>query len=269
MSQLAIGELYLHRLPPNPFFPRREEDKIFRWIKFQTGIHERLYERKSRGRASSKRTLSNRVLDLGSSMDAQAYEQNCSEDLRLVDGGSRQDFYATLSYSWGSYRGFLTEKSSYSDRYDCIRYMELPKVFQQAVFVVHKLGIRYLWIDARCIIQDDKDEWEKAVTQMGRTYRGSCIRVAATAARDPTESFYPPKPFLPSIKADNLHDGAFLTLPKWYTKDVDLAHLNSRAWVLQERLLSPKTIHFCEDHIYPETEDDLQGEDGQQQVISG
>ena len=262
---IAIGELYLHGTPPEPLFPRKEEDNIFKWIMFQTRILENLYESNTRDKSTSKSTLPERVLDLGSKMDTQAHQQNFSEDLRLVDGGGRQDSYATLSYSWGSYRGFLTEKSSCNDRYDCIRYLDLPKVFQQAVFVVRKLGIRYLWVDALCIIQDDKGDWDKAVTQMGRIYRDCFIRLAVTAARDPTGSFYPPKPFLPSIKVENLGENALLTLPKSYKDDVDFAHLNTRAWVLQERLLSPKTIHFCKDHIYLETEDDLQGEDGQRQ----
>ena len=55
---------------------------------------------------------------------------------------------------------------------------------------------------------------------------------------------------------------SFITLPKRYNTDVDMAPLNSRAWVLQERLSAPNTIHFCEDHIYLENSRGVVGEDG-------
>jgi hypothetical protein len=41
--------------------------------------------------------------------------------------------------------------------------------------------------------------------------------------------------------------------PVDYTKDVDAARLNQRAWVLQERVLSRRTIYFTESHTYLES----------------
>ena len=61
----------------------------------------------------------------------------------------------------------------------------------------------------------------------------------------------------------------YITLPKSYASDVDRGHLNQRAWVLQERVLAPRTIHFTKDHIYLENEDDVLGEDGIPKRLSG
>jgi hypothetical protein len=36
-----------------------------------------------------------------------------------------------------------------------------PKNFIDAVAITKRLGLRYLWIDSVCIIQDDKDDWQK------------------------------------------------------------------------------------------------------------
>lgn len=44
----------------------------------------------------------------------------------------------------------------------------------------------------------------------------------------------------------------YLTSPRSYATDVDHGHLNTRGWVLQERLLAPRTIHFTSEHIYCE-----------------
>lgn len=36
---------------------------------------------------------------------------------------------------------------------------------------------------------------------------------------------------------------------KFWEKTVDGAPVNTRAWVLQERLLAPRVVHFCENQI--------------------
>lgn len=62
------------------------------------------------------------------------------------------------------------------------------------------LGLRYLWIDALCIIQDSRSDWEKRASQMARVYRICAVRSALTDARDPTYHFYPPRPIQPSLR---------------------------------------------------------------------
>ncbi|KAL4817029.1 hypothetical protein BDW67DRAFT_184105 [Aspergillus spinulosporus] len=53
----------------------------------------------------------------------------------------------------------------------------------------------------------------------------------------------------------------YITLPSVYAVDVDGGLLITRGWVLQERLLSPRTIHFTKHHIYFEDQDEICGED--------
>ncbi|KAH8590707.1 hypothetical protein B0O99DRAFT_598742 [Bisporella sp. PMI_857] len=86
-------------------------------------------------------------------------------------------------------------------------------------------------------------------------------------------NFYPPKPIITSIPTGNIKEydfsmgqdeECFFTLPKFYVHDVDAARLNSRAWVLQERLLALTTLHFYRDRIYCE-----QGEYGVFQTSEG
>ncbi|KAH6619006.1 hypothetical protein C7974DRAFT_317958, partial [Boeremia exigua] len=37
----------------------------------------------------------------------------------------------------------------------------LPLTFQEAVVFTQWLGVRYLWIDALCIIQEDEVDWSR------------------------------------------------------------------------------------------------------------
>jgi hypothetical protein len=43
----------------------------------------------------------------------------------------------------------------------------LPKTFLDAIVVTKALGLRYLWIDSLCIIQDDEDDWLAESKTMG------------------------------------------------------------------------------------------------------
>ncbi|KAK0719006.1 hypothetical protein B0T21DRAFT_338960 [Apiosordaria backusii] len=50
---------------------------------------------------------------------------------------------------------------------------------RDAVKVCKSLGIRYLWVDALCIIQDSKNDWEQENQQMSRVYEGSYLTISS------------------------------------------------------------------------------------------
>ncbi|TVY55546.1 hypothetical protein LCER1_G002742 [Lachnellula cervina] len=58
----------------------------------------------------------------------------------------------------------------------------LPPSFRDAVIVTRELGIRYLWIDSLCIVQDDLDDWRKESAQMDRIYGMSFLTIIAAGA---------------------------------------------------------------------------------------
>lgn len=58
----------------------------------------------------------------------------------------------------------------------------LPPSFRDAVIVTRELGIRDLWIDSLCIVQDDLDDWRKESAEMGRIYGMSFLTIIAAGA---------------------------------------------------------------------------------------
>jgi hypothetical protein len=56
----------------------------------------------------------------------------------------------------------------------------LPRSLQDAVKVVKKLKIRYLWIDSPRILQDDKRDWHYESAMMASMYQNAFITIAAT-----------------------------------------------------------------------------------------
>jgi hypothetical protein len=79
-----------------------------------------------------------RVLDLCSFDD--------EDVIRLVEDPGINGRYAALSHCWGTTVQFTTTKATLLERYDHIPLVELPKTFREAVQVVRKLGLRYLWV---------------------------------------------------------------------------------------------------------------------------
>ncbi|EPE36412.1 hypothetical protein GLAREA_05750 [Glarea lozoyensis ATCC 20868] len=146
--------------------------------------------------------------------------------------------------------GLTTE--NYSQLSDEIALLSLPKLYQDAVYIVRVLGIRYLWIDSLCIIQqgDDSTDWRHEITLMSDVYLNTFCNISAADAPDSNHSiFYSRDPSLARPEILNLEVGSlctpYHTRDSYFWKDeCSNARINTRAWVLQERLLSPRLLHF-------------------------
>lgn len=183
--------------------------------------------------------------------------------------------YVTLSHCWGRAKITKLTRESLEDFKRGIPLDSLPLTFRQAIHFARRLSpsIRYIWIDSLCIIQDDKDDWNHESVQMYSVYRNSYCNLSATAAPDSTYGMHYgrdphhlwedeinlntegiprplderiPKRHLglePLIRRCKIQDASF------WDRQVDEATVNRRAWVLQERLLAPRVLHFCKDQI--------------------
>lgn len=58
------------------------------------------------------------------------------------------------------------------------------KNFSEAITMARDLGIRYIWIDSVCIIQNDTDDWEAEAKLMHKVYRNSYCNLAAADSKD-------------------------------------------------------------------------------------
>lgn len=63
-----------------------------------------------------------------------------------------------------------------------IPWAELPNTFQDAITVTRMLGLKYIWIDSLCIVQDDAQDWEREAAKMAIIFEAAYVTIAATAA---------------------------------------------------------------------------------------
>jgi hypothetical protein len=194
----------------------------------------------------------------------------------VEQGGSAADYLA-LSYCWGEDQNFVTTTANIGNRFAGISFDKLPKTFQDAVAITRHMGVRYLWIDALCIIQDDNDDWDREAAKMDCIYEGSLLTLSATCSGGVNQGFLRARPSSPNfpVQKSKLGDLAPVhgiyttswTMPTGLKVPISvrqrLAHsvivsetadakdhpLLSRGWVFQERLLATRTLHFLSQEV--------------------
>lgn len=96
----------------------------------------------------------------------------------------------TLSYHWLKNPGVLLTKDSLPALCQEIPLEPLSKSIQDAIQITRYLGIRYLWIDALCIIQDYPTDWEIESATMGNVYKFSYCTISASSAMSEGEGCF-------------------------------------------------------------------------------
>ena len=225
----------------------------------------------------AKPSLPTRVIDIGSE----------GGNIKLYETTAEEGDYAALSHCWGqSANPVITTSKNLPERVASIKFNDLPKTFQDAVTITRRLGVPYLWIDSLCIIQDSAEDWAKEAMKMSSIYTDALVTIAADGSEDSKGGCF--------IGKDRLHTLAHLDCagPEGERREVkvrfqgirpdgnSISHANrlrprsklsTRGWVLQERLLSPRTLHFtatemawecaaqirCECRVIPEPASDL------------
>ncbi len=158
--------------------------------------------------------------------------------------------YLTLSHSWGSGVPMKLLKDNFEELRSRIPLEGVSQTFRDAILVTRKFGIRYLWIDSLCILQDCADDWRRESSLMRDIYKGCICNIAATAASNGASGLFVTRdsfaisPFTIDIARKN-HEQRYICFPSAVRYDSFIkAPLNRRGWVYQKRLLSPRTIHF-------------------------
>jgi hypothetical protein len=169
-----------------------------------------------------------------------------------------------------------TLKSNLSMMQNRIELSLLSRTFQDAVIIARQLKLRYLWIDSLCIIQDDRVDWDRESAKMGAIYRNAFLTIAAAGAKDGSEGCFIPRlrPVVDPVRFQQtssrgeegsmwigLYQGDFVG-------SVTSGPLNARGWVLQERVLASRTVHFAQEQLYWECDQLTLGEDGRTEFHS-
>ncbi|KAF4943498.1 hypothetical protein FGADI_13374 [Fusarium gaditjirri] len=163
--------------------------------------------------------------------------------------------YICLSYVWGtgSQTQYTTKTRDQLSKPGGLDNVELPQTILDAIKVTRELGIRYIWIDALCIMQDDNDDKAKIISNMGGIYANAILSLMASSNVNPTDG-------LPGVGVPRAHEQiieklqgitlavAFQDARQRYS-DIEDKLWNTRAWTFQERVLSRRSVYFTESQM--------------------
>jgi len=190
--------------------------------------------------------LPTRLVDVGLIDGSQVPRLIIASDLAEKDVA-----YVTLSHRWSD--NVLKLKTSNIDEFrHGIPLSSLSKTFLDAILATRNLGVRYLWIDSLCILQDSEADWQAESVQMGCVYQNGLCNLAATASSDGHDGLFQQEDAIRScdnkVKIPHAGFGNIFNVSvhfdNLWSLCVSESRLHRRGWVFQERILSPRTIHF-------------------------
>jgi hypothetical protein len=202
--------------------------------------------------------LPTRILDLG---------RDSSHIFLVESAGIEVPRYTCLSYRWGPVETSLrTLSTNYKKHEAGILIDSLSPMFQDVINIIRQLQVRYLWIDALCIVQDSSEDWVRESAKMSDVYANAFLTIAASAyPGDTNRGLMQVKSehygwLLPS-RADEfvicrreidhtLFTTGRLQMPQQNAQLVDNLPLLGRGWVYQERALSPRYVHFGQEMVW-------------------
>ena len=171
--------------------------------------------------------------------------------------------YLALSYSWGKNSSQTTRLLMSNVEFfstSGITFATLPPTIRDAISTTLSMGFRYLWIDALCIIQDSPDQadWKAEAGKMGGVYRNAVCSVAALGCRGNDEPLFRARNPLcdrPCIVPGTNGKWRISNTAHYFFREheqygLSAAPLHARAWVVQERISSIRTLFFGESGIF-------------------
>lgn len=178
---------------------------------------------------------------------------------RLLESNGLRAPYCALSYCWGNTQAMVSTRASISGHLERIPVEVLPKTPREAIFAARQLGFQYIWIDALCIVQDDEEDWEREAARMQEVYYNARLVLCASDSDDYDGGLF-------RSRKNGLISPVQLTVPippnTWPGKTCMYAFpapandrkredspVDSRAWTLQERILSPRILYFGADML--------------------
>ncbi|KAI3336926.1 HET-domain-containing protein [Xylariaceae sp. AK1471] len=191
--------------------------------------------------------------------------------------------FAALSHVWGNWSTLPPLRllsSNFEQLKDGIKVSELPKNFVDAAHVCARLGLRYLWVDSLCIIQDSLGDWREQAVLMHLVYRHALVTIVATSATSCHDGFLERNlDTIPAVKVayscpkacENSASSENYMIVCAYANPQDTYRIfaingskwDTRAWTMQERSLSTRMVHFCQNKMFFECRGCLQSEENE------
>ncbi|KAH8803493.1 heterokaryon incompatibility protein-domain-containing protein, partial [Xylogone sp. PMI_703] len=192
--------------------------------------------------------------------------------------------YVALSYVWGSGTNLTLKGADFQyglpdpecGGFARLNRETLPQTISDAMSLVEKLGERYLWVDAWCIIQDDKNEMNTIIPMMGQVYKAAQFTIIAASGNAANAGIPGLKPESRCIQSiTGTIEGIQLILNRKRPSQVDVDfdprdHVwGTRCWTFQEWLFSNRAMIFTDQGVFWDCRQSAWEEDHLHRMVAG
>ncbi|KAH7382627.1 heterokaryon incompatibility protein-domain-containing protein [Phaeosphaeria sp. MPI-PUGE-AT-0046c] len=223
-----------------------------RWLKKCLDMHPRC------NNSSDESWYPKRLLDLSAAN---------GQRVIVTDEVKPEGRYATLSHCWGSNVSIRCLTSDNLEEWKIgIPDQLLTRTFHDAISAARMLNIRYLWIDSLCIMQAGEgsdEDWQEHAVAMRWVYSHSLVNIAAARAESGADGAFTTRAdtylrpchvrWKRPLRVSNTAADSFWTIrrpERHQAQSLRTSPLYTRGWVVQERFLAPRVLHFGKDRIY-------------------
>ena len=194
-------------------------------------------------------TLPKRVINVG---------EAGKSDPRLERTAEQTGTYAWLSCSWGTSQLLKTTLENITDFMHAIPLKDLPPTFRDAIYLARELDIKYLYIDALCIIQGDTNDFLEELPKYGH-YIAGAVCIFAAISSDAQNDLFRPRPGMDpllSLKVNcHIESDKVTSHFVHFRKPMKAPHQSplefvmSRCWIIQEIFFAQRMIFFHQDQL--------------------
>ncbi len=183
--------------------------------------------------------------------------------VNLVDCPEQIPSYVALSYCWGGEQECKLTTAMIDAFRKEIPWNNLKQLHQDVFTLCHKLGLEYLWIDALCIIQDDRNDWADQAAVMADIYENAHLTVSTNFSPNPRQKLFSregitygggektlrlSKEGVPIIASRAIIEVGHHR--EYYVRhNVATDPLESRGWCFQESRLSRRMVSFTSEEL--------------------
>lgn len=186
------------------------------------------------------------------------------QDHRIIPATSAEK-YVALSYVWGSTMtpSLTGDTFSQCSSIGGLKGLVIPRTIMDAIQLVKGIGMRYLWVDSLCIVQNDDTDKQQQLTIMDSIYNNAELLVVAATGSDANAG-------LPGIgstprrmwqRIETISGTQFTTAQPSLQQVLKRSVWNSRGWTFQEAILSRRALVFTESLVYWSCQVDTSRED--------
>ncbi|KAJ2898049.1 hypothetical protein MKZ38_004217 [Zalerion maritima] len=205
------------------------------------------------------------------------------EEMKVVSTGTETEYnYIALSYVWGR-QPFLTllesnwsilsrpnglqvgKRDENQDKEQAgSSLLPLPRTILDAIDISRVLGLRYLWVDSLCIMQDRLSDKMDEIRRMHLIYSNACLSIVAATGDSAQAPLLPIDPGFLTDSYVEVYEGKAFTLDRpEFSPVVEFSTWFSRGWTLQELLCSKRALYFTPERTYYSCESGNWSEDFQ------